>query len=71
MTKQTRMKALRKHEKLLEKIEEDRVFSIFQRDGVFYIAEECDMCFSHGLTKAECLELSELFKEIAEECEER
>lgn len=65
--KQTRLKTLRKHEKLLEKIEKDRVFSIFQRDGVFYIAEECDMCFSHDLTKEECLELSELFQEMAEE----
>lgn len=67
MMNKNQSEALGKHEKLLEKIEKDRVFSIFQRDGVFYIAEECDMCFSHDLTKEECLELSELFQEMAEE----
>lgn len=61
--------ALRKHEKLLKQIEEDRVFSIFRQEGGFYIAEECDMWFSHRLTKKECMELSELFKEMVEEYE--
>ena len=70
-SEQTRHPIIQKHKELLQKIEEDRVFSIFQRDGVFYIAEECDMYFSHVLTKEECLELSELFKEIAEEYEGR
>ncbi len=69
MMNKNQSEALRKHEKLLKQIEEDRVFSIFRKEWGFYIAEECDMWFSHRLTKEECRELSELFEEIAEECE--
>lgn len=69
MMNKNQSEALRKHEKLLKQIEDDRVFSIFRQEGGFYIAEECDMWFSHRLTKEECRELSELFEEIAEEYE--
>lgn len=62
--------ALNKHEKLLEKLEDERVFSIECSNGEFYILEQCDEYFSYSLTKEECIELSELFRELAEECKE-
>lgn len=31
--------------------------------------ECCDYCFGHDLTKEECKELSEVFRELAEELE--
>lgn len=59
---------LHKHQELLTKIIDDRVFSVgYSKENDFYITEQCDEYFSHVLTKSECMEISELFKEIADE----
>jgi hypothetical protein len=58
---------LAKHFDLIEGLAYDRVFGIFydKEDG-FWIEECCDNWFKHALTKEECLELSEMFAEVAE-----
>ena len=43
----------------------ERVFSIQNKNDEFWLVEECDEYFFHELTKQDCLELSELFAEIA------
>ncbi len=58
-------KLLNRHKCLLDKMKEDRIFSICLKNNKFYLNEQCDDYFSHQLTKKECLELSELFGEIA------
>lgn len=61
-------KTLQKHKDLLKTLSDDRVICIgYEHDGTFYIMECCDEYYYHDMTKEECLELSELFKEIAEE----
>lgn len=46
----------------------ERVFSIeFFEDGHICIFEGCDGYFYHELSKEECMELSNIFKELAEE----
>lgn len=59
--------ALQKHKDLLKMLSDDRVLCIgYEEDGSgYYIMECCDEWYYHDLTKEECLELSELFKEIA------
>jgi hypothetical protein len=58
---------LKKHEELLRTLSDDRIMCIgYEQDGNFYLIECCDEYFYHNLTKEECIELSELFKEIAE-----
>jgi hypothetical protein len=60
-------KILLKHENLLKTLSDDRVMIVCHSDeSGYYIEECCDEWYSHDLTKEECLELSELFKEIAE-----
>ena len=54
-----------KYKNLLEKINSERVFSIQNKNDEFWLVEECDEYFFHELTKQDCLELSELFAEIA------
>ncbi len=54
-----------KYRKVLEKINSERVFSIQNQNDEFWLVEECDEYFLHELTKQDCLELSELFSEIA------
>ena len=54
-----------KYIKVLEKINSERVFSIQNQNDEFWLVEECDEYFLHELTKQDCLELSELFSEIA------
>ena len=49
----------------VEKINSERVFSIQNQNDEFWLVEECDEYFFHELTKQDCLELSELFAEIA------
>ena len=58
---------LAKHFDLIEGLAYDRVFGIFydKEDG-FWIEECCDNWFKHTLAKEECLELSEMFAEVAE-----
>lgn len=60
--------ALQKHKNLLKTLSDDRVMCVEHRiHGNFYIEESCDEWYYHDLTKEECLELSEMFKEIATE----
>jgi hypothetical protein len=42
----------------------------YRDDGSYYLLECCDEYFGHDLTKEECIELSELFREIAEAIDE-
>lgn len=66
----TRHPVLQKHIELLQELNDDRVICVCYQENKeskeFYIEEQCDGWFSHTLTKAECIELSELFREIAE-----
>lgn len=60
---------LKKHYNLLWKLAtESKVLCICSKEigNEFYLEECCDEWYTHDLTKDECLELSELFKEIAE-----
>lgn len=59
-------KILQQHRSLLSKLYEDRVMIVgYEHDDTFYIQECCDDYFYHDLTENECIELSELFGEIA------
>lgn len=58
---------LQKHRNLLKTLSNDRIMCVgYEPYGKFYIEECCDEYFYHDLTKEECIELSELFKEIAD-----
>lgn len=59
---------LQKHKDLLEVLSMDsRVICVCKdnENNEFYLEECCDNYFRHTLTKEECIELSELFREIA------
>lgn len=62
---------LQKYRELLRTLSDDRIMCVCNKeDGSgYYIMECCDECFCHDLTKKECLELSELFREIAKSIE--
>lgn len=61
---------VKKHEQLLKQLgEKDRVFSLEWNEENITLMECCDYCFGHDLTKEECKELSEVFRELAEELE--
>lgn len=64
----TKHPILEKHIDLLDKLNDDRVMCVCYRESNkhFYIEEQCDEWFAHTLTKDECIELSELFREIAD-----
>lgn len=70
-SEQTRHPIIQKHKELLQRIADRRIVGIVYSDGEFGMLECCDGYFYYGLTKPECLELSELFKEMAEEYEKR
>ena len=58
---------LQKHKDLLEVLSMDsRVICVCKDNETneFYLEECCDNYFRHTLTKEECIELSELFREI-------
>lgn len=58
---------LQKHRDLLWKLTTDRIMCVCLQDkSNVYLMECCDEYFTHDLTKAECLELSELFKELCD-----
>ena len=60
---------LQKHRELLRKLAIDsRVVCICSEENNkgYYLRECCDEYFTHDLTKVECLELSELFNELAD-----
>lgn len=61
-------KTLKKHRGLLETLCNDRVMCVgYEDDDTFFIQECCDEWYYHNLTREECIELSELFKELAQE----
>ena len=64
----TKHPILEKHIDLLDKLNYDRVMCVCYKESnkEFYIEEQCDGWFAHTLTKDECIELSELFREIAD-----
>ena len=65
-------KTLENHKGLLKTLSNDRVMCVgYRDDGSYYLLECCDEYFGHNLTKEECIELSELFKEIADDIEEK
>lgn len=58
---------LQKHKNLLKTLSDDRAMCVgYEEGGSYYILECCDEYYFHDLTKEECIELSELFKEIAD-----
>lgn len=59
---------LRKHRDIISKMEKERVFSIqrYQHNGRYNISEACDNWFNIDLSKEDCLQLAELFKDLAE-----
>ena len=63
---------LEKHINLLKRLSVDsRVLIVGKNDdNGFFIGECCDGWYSHKLTKDECIELSELFRELADETKE-
>ena len=61
-------KILLKHEKLLKRLSDNKVMMVCHDDeSGYYIEECCDEWYCYDLTKEECLELSALFKEIADD----
>lgn len=63
---------LQKHIGILKTLNNEGVLYICYdtNSKVFYIRESCDEWFTHKLTKADCVELSELFKELSEVIDE-
>lgn len=59
---------LQKHIKVLERLDDDRVMCVCydNEQNKFFAIECCDEWYYHKLTKEDCIELSELFREIAE-----
>ncbi|MBO5828842.1 MAG: hypothetical protein J6R59_10395 [Paludibacteraceae bacterium] len=59
--------ALYKHKELLQDFASERIFCIYYSpNNEFYIEECCDEWFGKVLNKKQCLELSEMFKEMAD-----
>lgn len=66
MSKYVEHPILLKHKELLSNLVRERIFGIFHTNEYgFYIQECCDNYFERQLTKEGCLELSEMFKEMA------
>ena len=63
---------LQKHIGILKTLNDERVLYLCYdtKSKVFYIRESCDEWFTHELTKNDCIELSELFKELSEVIDE-
>lgn len=60
---------LEKHRPILETLMNERVFAVWKTENGFCITECCDEYFCHVLNTDDCLELSALFKDLAEELE--
>lgn len=60
---------LQKYIDVLSRLDDERVMCVcYEKDkSEFSITECCDEWFTYYLTKEDCIELSELFREIAEE----
>ena len=59
--------ALYKHRELLQEFVNDRIFCLYysEENDEFFIEECCDDWFDKTLNKKQCLELSEMFRDIA------
>lgn len=58
--------ALYKHKELLQDFATDRIFCVYYSvERGFFIEECCDEWFRKTLNKKQCLELSEMFKDMA------
>lgn len=66
-----KVKKMLKQSKILRKLYDERVLSITTSRDEILLKEMCDEWFEVCLNKKECLELSELFKNIANEMQER
>lgn len=66
-----KVKKLLKQSKILRKLYDERVLGITTSRDEILLREMCDEWFKVCLNKKECLELSELFKNIANEMQER
>lgn len=68
ITKLIEHPALYKHKDLLKEFVDNRIFCIYYSDRhkEFRMEECCDNYFSCELTKEQCLELSEMFKDMAD-----
>lgn len=65
---ETNHPVLQKHIDMLSKIDDERVMCVCydKEKNAFSITECCDEWFTYHLTKEDCIELSALFREIAE-----
>lgn len=62
---------LAKYQDILGVFYNANIFSLFIDDGKIHIEEACDDYYAHALTKDECNRLSEMFRDIAYELEDR
>ena len=62
---------LTKYQDILGVFYNANIFSLFVDDGKIHIEEACDDYYAHALTKDECNRLSEMFRDIAYELEDR
>lgn len=62
---------LTKYQDILGVFYNANIFSLFIDDGKIHIEEACDDYYAHALTKDECNRLSEMFRDIAYELEDR
>lgn len=60
---------INKYKDILSRLSDERVMTVEYDSGYYFIYEKCDDWFCHKLTKEDCLELSNLFKEISEKIE--
>ena len=64
--KQLRHPIIQKHKELLERLSDARVICVLHTEpNEFALLECCDGYYSYDLKQKDCLELSEIFKEIA------
>lgn len=67
VNKQLRHPIIQKHKELLEKMSDERIFCVLNNEpNEFVLLECCDGCFGYEVEREDCLELAEMFREIAE-----
>ena len=58
---------IQKHRDLLELLADERIFCVmYDETNHFFLLECCDEYYAYDLNQEDCLELSEMFKELAE-----
>lgn len=64
---QIRNPIIQKHKKMLSRIANAGVFALlYNTPNNFFLLECCDGYYAFDLNREDCLELSEMFKELAE-----